>query len=52
MVLPTWAKIGIGWCVATATGLYAFALSKRSVNARRYEIMKARQRIRDANVVD
>ena len=52
MALPTWAKIGIGWSVVTAIGIYAFVLSKKSVNARRYEIMKARQRLRDTNVID
>ncbi|KAL6443035.1 hypothetical protein ACFW04_002789 [Cataglyphis niger] len=52
MALPTWAKIGIGWSVVTVIGIYAFVLSKQSVNARRYEIMKARQRLRDTNVVD
>ncbi|TGZ52884.1 Uncharacterized protein DBV15_11488 [Temnothorax longispinosus] len=52
MALPIWAKVGIGWSVATVLGIYAFVLSKRSINARRYEIMKARQRLRDTNVVD
>ncbi|EFN64235.1 hypothetical protein EAG_15163 [Camponotus floridanus] len=52
MALPTWAKIGIGWSIITVIGTYAFVLSKRSVNARRYEIMKARQRLRESNVVD
>lgn len=52
MPLPTWAKIGIGWSVVTIVGIYSFVLSKQSVNAKRYEIMKARQRVRDTNIVD
>ncbi|KYQ58738.1 hypothetical protein ALC60_02386 [Trachymyrmex zeteki] len=52
MALPIWAKVGIGWSVATVLGLYSFVLSRRSINAQRYEIMKARQRLRDVNIVD
>ncbi|KYM99399.1 hypothetical protein ALC62_09850 [Cyphomyrmex costatus] len=52
MALPTWAKVGIGWSIASVLGIYAFVLSRKSVNAQRYEIMKARQRLRDTNTVD
>lgn len=38
--------------VAAAAGIYAFVLSKRSINTRRYENMKARQRMQEANLVD
>jgi len=38
--------------IATVLGLYSFVLSKRSINAQRYDIMKARQRLRDANTVE
>lgn len=33
-------------------GIYGFVLTKKSVNANRYELMKARQRVRETNVVE
>lgn len=38
--------------VAASVGIYAFILSKKSINTQRYENMKARQRMREANIVD
>ncbi|KAJ8867769.1 hypothetical protein PR048_031572 [Dryococelus australis] len=35
--------------ILTGVGLYSFVLSKKSVDRNRYEAMKVRQRIRDAN---
>ncbi|XP_067007480.1 uncharacterized protein [Anabrus simplex] len=42
-------KISLGWAIITACGVYGFVLSKRSVEAHRYESMKVRERMRKAN---
>lgn len=52
MKLNNVTKIGIGWALAIGTGLYAFVLSKRYIDRQRYESMKVRQRIREANLAD
>ncbi|XP_017784926.1 PREDICTED: uncharacterized protein LOC108568376 [Nicrophorus vespilloides] len=49
MKLTKSAKIGISWAFITAGGLYAFYLSKRSIDKQRYEHMKVRERIRQSN---
>lgn len=38
--------------VAAGTGIYAFVLSKNNINSKRYEIMKAKQRIKESNIVE
>ncbi|KAJ8942080.1 hypothetical protein NQ318_004105 [Aromia moschata] len=44
------AKIGIGWAIVTVSGLFSFYLAKKSVDKRRYENMKIRERMRQSNV--
>lgn len=38
--------------VAAGTGVATFVLSKNDINSKRYEIMKARQRIKESNTID
>nr|XP_008190758.1 PREDICTED: uncharacterized protein LOC103312281 [Tribolium castaneum] len=52
MRLGTHAKIGIGWTICTTFGIYLFYLSKSSVEKRRYDNMKIRERMRLSNVGD
>jgi hypothetical protein len=52
MQLSKHAKIGVGWAVCTTLGIYLFYLSKTSVDKRRYENMKIRERMRLANIGD
>ncbi|XP_018562960.1 uncharacterized protein LOC108904769 [Anoplophora glabripennis] len=49
MTLGRHTKVGIGWVVITAAGIYSFYLSKKSIDKRRYENMKIRERMRQAN---
>ncbi|XP_050311859.1 uncharacterized protein LOC126747342 [Anthonomus grandis grandis] len=44
------AKVAIGWVVCTVGGLYSFYLAKTIIDKRRYDNMKARQRMRESNV--
>lgn len=50
MPLSKVARIGIGWAIVTASGLYGFVLSKRYIDNRRYDSMKVRDRMRKANL--
>ncbi|XP_059609115.1 uncharacterized protein LOC132256615 [Phlebotomus argentipes] len=49
MKLGKAGKIGVCWTVITVAGVYAFVLSKRSIDNRRYENMKVRERMRKSN---
>ncbi|XP_059485571.1 uncharacterized protein LOC132202590 [Neocloeon triangulifer] len=49
MPLTRAAKIGIAWTGISIAGVYGFVLSKRSVDARRLESMKVRERMRKSN---
>ncbi|XP_055694046.1 uncharacterized protein LOC129796277 [Lutzomyia longipalpis] len=49
MKLGKLGKIGVGWTVITAAGIYAFVISKRSIDKRRHESMKVRERMKKAN---
>ncbi|XP_026468001.1 uncharacterized protein LOC113371579 [Ctenocephalides felis] len=48
--LGKYAKIGLGWTFLTFGSIYAFVLSRRSIDKRRYEDMKIRERIRNSNI--
>ncbi|XP_050511688.1 uncharacterized protein LOC126887842 [Diabrotica virgifera virgifera] len=52
MPLGNWAKIGIGWSVVVVGGIYSFYLAKSNVEKRRYDNMKIRERMREANSGD
>ncbi|XP_037039537.1 uncharacterized protein LOC119076722 [Bradysia coprophila] len=52
MQLSNFAKIGIGWTLAVGVGLYGFIASKSSIDKRRYQDMKIRERMRQSNVGD
>ncbi|XP_066250929.1 uncharacterized protein [Euwallacea similis] len=49
MNLGKTTKVAIGWIVCTVGGVYSFYLAKSSVEKRRYENMKARQRMKASN---
>ncbi|KAH8327246.1 uncharacterized protein [Drosophila bipectinata] len=49
MSLGNAGRIAICWTVLTVGGVYAFVLSKKSVETRRYESMQVRERMRKAN---
>ncbi|KAH8315144.1 uncharacterized protein [Drosophila kikkawai] len=49
MSLGNAGRIAACWTVLTVGGVYAFVLSKRSVESRRYESLKVRERMRKAN---
>ncbi|CAH1966719.1 unnamed protein product [Acanthoscelides obtectus] len=49
MPLANYAKIGIGWTVVIAAGIYSFYISKSLIDKRRYENMKIRERMRESN---
>lgn len=46
LLKSTFAKIAIGWVFAISSGLGAFYLSKQSIEKKRYENMKSRERMR------
>lgn len=50
MPFGKWAKIGVGWSIVVVTGICSFYIAKRSVDTRRYENMKIRERMRESNV--
>ncbi|XP_056631575.1 uncharacterized protein LOC130897483 [Diorhabda carinulata] len=50
MPFGKWAKIGVGWSIVVVAGIYSFYLAKTSVESRRYENMKIRERMRESNV--
>ncbi|XP_055390443.1 uncharacterized protein LOC129619287 [Condylostylus longicornis] len=52
MPLGKFGKIAIGWSVITFAGIYAFVLSKNSIEQRRIESMKVRDRMRKSNYGD
>ncbi|EDV37057.1 uncharacterized protein Dana_GF11624 [Drosophila ananassae] len=52
MSLGNAGRIAICWTVLTVGGVYAFVLSKKSVETRRYESMQVRERMRKANKGD
>ncbi|XP_047365515.1 uncharacterized protein LOC124955309 isoform X2 [Vespa velutina] len=52
MKLGPHQKIAIGWVIIVSLGLYSFALSRKSIESKRYESMKARQRMRTALTKD
>ncbi|XP_034142072.1 uncharacterized protein LOC117592427 [Drosophila guanche] len=49
MTLGNAGRIAVCWGILTAAGVYAFVLSKQSVDSRRYESMRIRERMRKAN---
>ncbi|XP_065331881.1 uncharacterized protein LOC135934227 [Cloeon dipterum] len=49
MPLTKAAKIGIAWSIITITSIGGFVLSKRSIEERRVESMKVRDRMRKSN---
>ncbi|GJQ79310.1 hypothetical protein Trydic_g16177 [Trypoxylus dichotomus] len=50
MKLANTTKIGLSWCVIVIAGVYAFYLSKSSIEQKRYDHMKIRERIKQSNV--
>ncbi|XP_037716329.1 uncharacterized protein LOC119551199 [Drosophila subpulchrella] len=52
MSLGNAGRIAVCWTVLTVGGVYAFVLSKQSVESRRYESMRVRERMRKANQGD
>ncbi|XP_022177347.1 uncharacterized protein LOC111038518 [Myzus persicae] len=50
MKLNHFQKVFIGWSIVITGGLYSFVLSKRYVDSKRYDSMKARERIRVSNI--
>ncbi|XP_044729878.1 uncharacterized protein LOC123293207 [Chrysoperla carnea] len=48
--IPKFAKIGVCWAAITGAGVYAFILSKRDIERKRFEHMKARERMRKSNI--
>ncbi|KAH8400859.1 hypothetical protein KR009_001507 [Drosophila setifemur] len=52
MSLGNVGRIAVCWTVLTVGGVYAFVLSKKSVESRRYESMQVRERMRKANKGD
>lgn len=52
MALPIHAKVAIGWIVSAGVGIAALIVAKQRINDKRYDNMKARQRIRDSVIVD
>ncbi|KRF97485.1 uncharacterized protein [Drosophila tropicalis] len=52
MSLGNAGRIAACWAILTVGGVYAFVLSKRSVETRRYESMQVRERMRKANKGD
>jgi hypothetical protein len=52
MVLGKVSKIYIGWGVIMATGLAGFIYARDQVISNRKEVMKSRQRVRDAREED
>lgn len=52
MKIGKFGRIGIGWAIITVTGVYSFVLSRRSVDQKRVDGMKVRERMRQANSGD
>lgn len=50
MKLNHFQKVFIGWSIAITGGLYSFFLSKQYVDSKRYDSMKARERMRLSNI--
>lgn len=50
MKLANSTKIVISWSAIVAVGIYSFYLSKTSIDRKRYEHMKIRERMRQSNV--
>ncbi|XP_026328061.1 uncharacterized protein LOC113236270 [Hyposmocoma kahamanoa] len=50
MPLGKFGKITLSWVIITVTSLSLFVLSKNSINDRRIENMKARERMRRSNI--
>ncbi|XP_025410495.1 uncharacterized protein LOC112683609 [Sipha flava] len=50
MKLNHFQKVFIGWSLVISTGLYSFVLSKRYIDSKRFDSMKARERIRQSNI--
>ncbi|KAG5672250.1 hypothetical protein PVAND_002392 [Polypedilum vanderplanki] len=42
-------KIGVGWTILVIIGISSFALSKSSIDQKRYENMKVRERMKKSN---
>ncbi|XP_032596882.1 uncharacterized protein LOC116805888 [Drosophila grimshawi] len=49
MPLGNAGRIAACWAVLTVSGVYAFVLSKRSVEGRRSETLRVRDRMKKAN---
>ncbi|CAO1442109.1 unnamed protein product [Diamesa tonsa] len=49
MRFGNWAKIGLGWSLFVVLGVGGFVVSKNSVDKKRYESMKVRERMRKSN---
>ncbi|XP_013197797.1 uncharacterized protein LOC106140710 [Amyelois transitella] len=52
MPLGKFGKITLSWAIITVTSLSLFVVSKNSINARRVENMKSRERMRRSNEGD
>ncbi|XP_019865375.1 uncharacterized protein LOC109594598 [Aethina tumida] len=50
MLFSKHGKIAIGWALCTVGGISLFYLSKKSIDQRRYESMKVRERMRQSNL--
>ncbi|KRF79253.1 uncharacterized protein [Drosophila virilis] len=49
MPLGDAGRIAVCWAFLTVGGVYAFVLSKRSVEGRRFETLRVRERMKKAN---
>ncbi|KAH8405802.1 hypothetical protein KR215_009284 [Drosophila sulfurigaster] len=49
MPLGNAGRIAVCWGILTVGGVYAFVLSKRSVDNRRFETLRVRDRMKKAN---
>ncbi|XP_055904827.1 uncharacterized protein LOC129940498 [Eupeodes corollae] len=47
--LGNFGKIAVGWSLITFSGVYAFILSKNSIDKKRVESMQIRDRMKKAN---
>uniref|UniRef100_A0A0L8G7Z7 Uncharacterized protein n=1 Tax=Octopus bimaculoides TaxID=37653 RepID=A0A0L8G7Z7_OCTBM len=46
--LSRFTKINIGWGILVVVGITSFAVARTLVQNQRYEVMKSKQRVRDA----
>ncbi|XP_050542042.1 uncharacterized protein LOC126905927 [Daktulosphaira vitifoliae] len=50
MTLNHFQKVFIGWSLVISGGLFSFYLSKRYIDSKRFDSMKARERMRFSNI--